>query len=132
MKRRSFLKLAAGIGAGATAANLPSLLAPRRLEATDPVVVTNPFEHFPDREWENTYRDLFSVDSTFVFLCAPNDTHNCYLRASVKNGVIVNINPTYGYGEAEDLHGNKASHRWDPRCCQKGLALAAASTATGV
>src|SRR5690606_35967261 len=29
----------------------------------------------------------------------------------------------YGYGKATDLHGNQASHRWDPRCCQKGLAL---------
>jgi nitrate reductase alpha subunit len=27
------------------------------------------------------------------------------------------------YGEATDLDGNRASHRWDPRVCQKGLAL---------
>jgi nitrate reductase alpha subunit len=27
------------------------------------------------------------------------------------------------YGEATDLAGNRASHRWDPRVCQKGLAL---------
>jgi hypothetical protein len=58
-----------------------------------------------------------------VFLCAPNDTHNCLLRAYVKNGVVVRIGPTFGYGKATDLYGNRASHRWDPRLCQKGLAL---------
>ncbi len=25
-----------------------------------------------------------------------------------------------GYGKAKDLYGNTASHRWDPRGCQKG------------
>src|SRR5690606_11389769 len=45
------------------------------------------------------------------------------LRAFVKNDVVVRIEPTYGYGKAEDLSGNKASHRWDPRACQKGLVL---------
>jgi nitrate reductase alpha subunit len=122
MRRRSFLKRAAALGAATALADLAAL-APRRLEATEPAVIDNPFVTFPDREWEKSYRDLFAADSTFVFLCSPNDTHNCLLRASVKNGVIVNINPTYGYGKAEDLHGNRASHRWDPRCCQKGLAL---------
>ncbi len=119
--RRTFLKRAAALGAGAA---LSDAFAARRLEATQPVSVSNPFKFFPDRGWEKTYRDLFKTDSSFVFTCAPNDTHDCLLRASVKNGVIVNINPTYGYGQAQDLHGNKASHRWDPRCCQKGLALA--------
>ncbi len=123
MRRRSFLARAAALGAASALADL-SVLAPRRLEATEPVSIGDPFQVYPDREWERTYRDLFAVDSTFVFTCAPNDTHDCLLRASVKNGVIVNINPTYGYGRAEDLHGNRASHRWDPRCCQKGLALA--------
>jgi len=27
------------------------------------------------------------------------------------------------YGEAKDLDGHGVSHRWDPRVCQKGLAL---------
>jgi len=69
------------------------------------------------------YRDLYRSDSSFVFLCAPNDTHNCLLRAHVKNGVVTRISPTYGYHRATDLHGNRATQRWDPRCCQKGLAL---------
>ena len=86
---------------------------------------TNPEAHYTIATyyWEKAYRDLWAPDSTFVFTCAPNDTHDCLLRAQVKNGVVVRINPTYGYGNAQDLHGNTASHRWDPRACQKGLAL---------
>ena len=121
--RRTFLKRMAALSAGAAVGEV-FVVAPRRLEATEPLHIANPFKVFPDRNWEKTYRDLFATDSTFTFTCAPNDTHDCLLRASVKNGVIVNINPTYGYGKAEDLYGNRASHRWDPRGCQKGLALA--------
>jgi len=69
------------------------------------------------------YRDLWKYDSTFTFLCAPNDTHNCLLNAYVRSGVITRIGPTMRYGEATDLYGNASSHRWDPRICQKGLAL---------
>ena len=88
-----------------------------------PVHVENPLASYPNREWEKVYRDIFSHDSSFVFLCAPNDTHNCLIKAYVKNGVVARLGPTYGYGKATDLAGNKASHRWDPRICQKGLAL---------
>lgn len=45
------------------------------------------------------------------------------MRAFVKNDVVTRIAPTYGYNKATDLEGNKASRRWDPRCCQKGLSL---------
>jgi nitrate reductase / nitrite oxidoreductase, alpha subunit len=85
--------------------------------------VDNPLAHYPDRGWEKVYRDLFREDDSFIFLCAPNDTHNCLLRASVRNGVVTRIGPSMRYGEAADLSGNQTSHRWDPRCCQKGLAL---------
>jgi nitrate reductase / nitrite oxidoreductase, alpha subunit len=123
LSRRTFLKRSAAVGLGVAAIDLLNVEG-RHLAAAEPVTIANPFEVFPDRDWERTYRDLFTPDSSFVFTCAPNDTHNCLLRAKVKNGVVVNIDPTYGYGKAEDLHGNRASHRWDPRCCQKGLALA--------
>lgn len=83
----------------------------------------NPLKGYPNRDWEKVYRDLFHYDSTFNFLCAPNDTHNCLLTTYVKNGVAVRIGPSYGFGKATDLYGNQPSHRWDPRCCQKGLAL---------
>ncbi len=88
-----------------------------------PVDIDNPLASYPNREWERAYRNIFKPDSSFVFLCAPNDTHNCLLRAYVKNDVLVRIGPTFGYGKAQDLYGNTASHRWDPRLCQKGLAL---------
>ncbi len=93
------------------------------LKFVKPVSVTNPLEGYPNRGWERVYRDLYRSDSRFSFLCAPNDTHNCLLWAHVKNGIVTRISPTFGYGKATDLHGNKASARWDPRCCQKGLAL---------
>jgi nitrate reductase alpha subunit len=85
--------------------------------------IADPLAHYPDRDWEKVYRDLWKYDSTFTFLCAPNDTHNCLLNAYVRSGVITRIGPTMRYGEATDLDGNRASHRWDPRVCQKGLAL---------
>lgn len=121
--RRTFLRRAAGAGLGLALAEVFSVDS-WHLEASEPIVIPDPFEVFPDRDWERVYRNLFKSDGSFVFLCAPNDTHNCLLRADTKNGVVVRIGPTYGYGKAEDLHGNRASHRWDPRCCQKGLALA--------
>lgn len=114
MDRRQFLKAASAAGFAAYLAQYPWLWAEG---------AQNPLEFYPDRDWERVYRDLLKPDSDYTFLCAPNDTHNCLLRAYVKNGVIVRIGATYGYGKAEDIYGNKASARWDPRCCQKGLAL---------
>lgn len=104
------------------------LVASRWVHATPlkyfkPINIENPLASYPDRDWEKVYRNIFAHDSTFVFLCAPNDTHNCLLKAYIKNGVVQRIGPTYGYGKAKDLYGNQASHRWDPRICQKGLAL---------
>jgi nitrate reductase alpha subunit len=119
LSRRQFLFQLAAAGAG-------SLLAPAALADTQLLRATrvdNPLASYPNRDWEQAYRDLYRSDSTFTFLCAPNDTHNCLLRAHVKNGVVTRIAPSYGYHLATDLAGNKASRRWDPRCCQKGLAL---------
>ena len=114
--RRSFLKAALGVTiAGAAAAAPIRYLAPTKID--------NPLAAYPDRDWERAYRSIFAHDYTFTFLCAPNDTHNCLLKAHVKNGIITRIGPTYGYGKAKDLYGNTSSHRWDPRLCQKGLAL---------
>ena len=117
--RRGFLK---GMAlAAALASQKVALGAPIRF--FKPTHVENPLAFYPNRDWEKVYRNIFDHDSTFVFLCAPNDTHNCLLKAYVKNGVVARIGPTYGYGKAADLYGNTASHRWDPRICQKGIAL---------
>jgi nitrate reductase alpha subunit len=116
--RRDFLKMS-GLAVVAMAAGCGPAL--EQLQPT--AEIQNPLDFYPQRDWERIYRDQFRYDDIFHFLCAPNDTHNCLLRAYVKNGVITRIGPSYGYGEATDLYGNKASHRWDPRACQKGLVL---------
>ena len=120
MERRRFLELAAMAGLGAVT-NPADLFAQQRFLA--PMKVANPFDAYPNRDWERIYRDIYRHDRTFTFLCAPNDTHNCLLKGFVKNNVMVRIEPTYGYGRATDLSGHRASARWDPRCCQKGLVL---------
>lgn len=97
------------------------------LVATSPMLepiepIDNPLAAYPDRDWEQVYRDLYAPDSTFHYLCAPNDTHGCLLKANVKNGVTVYADPSFGYGRATDVYGNQASQRWDPRACVSGLA----------
>ena len=121
LTRREFLALAGSAGLG-LALSPSDLFAQYRY--LGPVSVKNPLADYPNRDWERIYRDIFRHDKTFVFMCCPNDTHNCLLNAFVKNNIVVRIEPTYGYGKARDLEGNQASHRWDPRCCQKGLVLA--------
>ena len=115
--RRNFLKIAAASLSGLV------LSEPALTTLTYVPEIDNPLDFYPDRDWEKIYRNQFQHDYTYHFLCAPNDTHNCLLRAYVKNGVITRIGPSYGYGKAEDLYGNRASSRWEPRLCQKGLAL---------
>jgi nitrate reductase / nitrite oxidoreductase, alpha subunit len=115
ISRRTFLEAVSAAGFGALAASATDAWG---LEA-----VSNPLAAYPDRGWERAYRDLWHYDSKFTFTCAPNDTHNCLLNAYVRSGVVTRIGPTMRYGEARDLDGRGTTHRWDPRCCQKGLAL---------
>jgi nitrate reductase alpha subunit len=117
--RREFLKLGGAATASAVAALLFHDLA--FLQTLDQI--ENPLKFYPNRDWERAYRDLYRYDSDFTFLCAPNDTHNCLLRGLVRNGVMVRIEPSYGYREATDVYGNRASARWEPRICNKGLSL---------
>lgn len=114
--RREFLKwsLAGAAGLAASSPELAYLM---------PVTVDNPLEGYPSREWEKLYRDKYKYDTIYHFTCAPNDTHNCLLRAYVRNGIVVRIGPTHKFGDATDSYGNKATHRWEPRCCQKSLVL---------
>ncbi|TYL37793.1 molybdopterin oxidoreductase [Natronococcus pandeyae] len=121
--RRFVLK--AGAAAAATGlAGCAGLFSDEDPEVDDPDdEPMNVFEEYPDRDWEEYYRDIWDVDDTFMLTCTPNDTHNCYLEAHVKNDVITRLGPSMNYGGATDLHGNEASDRWDPRVCQKGLAM---------
>ncbi len=126
LNRRAFLKIA---GAGA-ALGVSSGLAARPISDAleqvstflSPVNVENPFA-YPNRTWEDIYRNMWSYDYDYHWLCNPNDTHGCLLRAYVKNGVIVRVGPSYKYGKASDIYGNAASFRWDPRTCNKGIAM---------
>jgi nitrate reductase alpha subunit len=120
ISRRRFLFQMAATGASAALISQQAVAVTQLLA---PIAIDNPLSTYPSREWEKVYRDLYHHDSSFTFLCAPNDTHNCLLRGFVKNGIVTRIAPTYGYHQATDLQGNQASRRWDPRCCQKGLAL---------
>ncbi len=113
--RRDFFALVGAAGFGGLLASTA--------ESWGLQAIENPLAAYPHRDWERAYRDLWKHDSVFTFTCAPNDTHNCILKAYVRNGVVVRIGPSMRYGEAADLAGNRASHRWDPRICQKGLAL---------
>ncbi|MCQ9205896.1 MAG: molybdopterin-dependent oxidoreductase [Omnitrophica bacterium] len=117
LTRRRFLKVSLTSFAGLLISE-PLLAALKFVPEID-----NPLQFYPDRGWEKIYRDQFKYDYTYHFLCAPNDTHNCLLKAYVKNDVITRIGPSYGYGKAKDLYGNQASHRWEPRVCNKGLVL---------
>ncbi|MDP6273498.1 MAG: molybdopterin-dependent oxidoreductase [Dehalococcoidia bacterium] len=118
--RRQFLKIS-GATLGAAAAVM-SLEKTAFLQNVDEI--ENPLEFYPSRNWEHVYRDQYRTDYSFSFVCAPNDTHNCRLRAHVRNGVITRIEQAYDVSEYRDLDGNKATATWHPRGCLKGLAYA--------
>lgn len=114
MNRRDFLQ------ATMTAMGSSGLLA-ERLWGFEPVSVANPLGVYPDREWEKVYRDQYHVDSSFVWVCAPNDTHNCRMRAFVRNGVVIRSEQAYEGGTCKDLYGNSDTVHWNPRGCAKGF-----------
>ena len=118
ISRRTFLQGASSGLALIAGSELLSLSVLRPASAA-----TNPLADYPDRNWERLYRDLYAHDDSFVFVCTPNCTHNCYLKAYVKNGVITRCGPSQRYHEATDIYGTKASQRWDPRHCNKGIAV---------
>jgi nitrate reductase alpha subunit len=116
LTRRSFLKQSGLLFGGAVAT--PVL---RNFKV--PIEIKNPLDFYPNRGWEKVYRDQYSYDSTFTFVCAPNDTHNCRLRAFVRNGVLTRIEQNYDSGRYRDQLGNTASVHWNPRGCPKGYTL---------
>jgi len=117
ISRRDFLKLS-GSGAALFFASEPlfALLKPI-------VSVDNPLDYYPARDWEKLYRDQYRYDSSFTFVCSPNDTHACRLRAMVRNGVITRVEQNYDVGQYKDLYGNQATAAWNPRGCPKGQSI---------
>ncbi len=115
--RRRFLALAAASGAGSLTwrggfAGFGALAG-----------IDNPLSQYPDRAWEKVYRDQYAFDRTFTFVCAPNDTANCRLRAIVRNGVFVRAEQNYDGDRVGDLYGNRATAAWNPRGCAKGYQM---------
>jgi len=116
LTRRQFLKTSAVVGAGA-------YLASQKLDlwAFDPIVgVDNPLETYPNRDWEQIYRDQYRYDRRFSWVCSPNDTHACRVLAYVRNGIVTMLGSEYNYEDYGDLYGNKATPNWNPRQCAKG------------
>jgi len=123
LTRRRFIKLAAmASGTAIIASELEwlKLFPPKLLE---PVSVDNPLDYYPNRGWEEIYRDQYKFDRTFTFVCVPNDTHNCRLTAFVRNGVVVRTEQSYDSGEVKDAYGNTTPAAWNPRGCLKGYTL---------
>ncbi|MFQ5693307.1 MAG: molybdopterin-dependent oxidoreductase, partial [Nitrospinota bacterium] len=117
--RRQFLGMVAAAGAGTLVADRGLALA--GLKPT--VQVGNPLESYPDRDWEKVYRDQYRYDDTFAYVCSPNDTHACRMRAYVRNGVVMRIEQNYDVDRYADLDGNRATVNWNPRGCLKGYTL---------
>ncbi len=116
MNRRAFLRWM-GVGAGTTVLNMGLPL--NLLATADPD--QNPLAGQIDRNWERIYRDQYKYDSFFDWVCSPNDTHACRVRAYVRNGIVTRLGSTYDYQNYADLYGNHASHNWNPRQCAKGF-----------
>jgi len=88
-----------------------------------PVSVDNPLGQYPSRDWEKIFLDQYQYDSTFTWVCAPNDTHMCRLRAFVRNGVMIRSEQNYDHDRCGDLYGNSATKAWNPRGCPKGYTM---------
>lgn len=119
LTRREFLKM---MGVGGAAAVVFS--SPVYAFLTPIVGVGNPLEHYPSRDWEKIYRDQYRYDSSFTFVCSPNDTHACRVRAFVRNGVLIRTEQNYDLQRYKDLYGNQLTPNWNPRMCPKGYTIA--------
>src|SRR3989441_7222311 len=116
LTRRQFMKASAGTIVALAIAD--KALA---LTALQPVIeVGNPLGEYPDRSWERVYHDQYRYDSSFTYVCTPNDTHACRVRAFVRNGVGMRVEQNYDHQTYEDLYGNRGTFAWNPRMCLKG------------
>ncbi|HUG08229.1 MAG TPA: molybdopterin-dependent oxidoreductase [Acidimicrobiia bacterium] len=117
--RRQFIKVAGGAGLAAISGVLDlELLALEAFPGFD-----NPLLTYPNRGWEQIYRDQYAYDSSFTVICAPNDTHMCRLRAFARNGVVTRLEQNYDGANYADPQGNTSTAHWNPRGCLKGFTL---------
>src|SRR2546429_7100901 len=116
LTRRQFMKASAGTIVALAIAD--KALA---LTALQPVIeVGKPLGEYPDRTWERVYHDQYRYDSSFTYICTPNDTHACRVRAFVRNGVVMRVEQNYDHQTYEDLYGNRGTFAHNPRMCLKG------------
>ncbi|KAB2951344.1 MAG: molybdopterin-dependent oxidoreductase [Rhizobiaceae bacterium] len=127
LSRRQVLTGGAAVTGAAIGADALSHLAAQPMfegrALTSVVKVDNPLEYYPDRDWEKVYRDQYAYDRTFTYICAPNDTHMCRVKAFVRNGIVTRSEQNYDYHRYADLYGNKATYAWNPRMCLKGYTM---------
>ena len=116
VSRRQFLQACMASGAGLLSAS-------PRAWALEPVSIENPLGSYPNRDWEKVYLDQYRYDDTFTWVCGPNDTHMCRLRAFVRNGVMVRSEQNYDHERCGDVYGNHATKAWNPRGCPKGYTM---------
>ncbi|MCA9134244.1 MAG: molybdopterin-dependent oxidoreductase, partial [Planctomycetales bacterium] len=114
--RRNFLRACMGGGGALLAAGAQPW-------AFSPLKVENPLGDYPNRDWEKVYLDQYRYDESFTWVCAPNDTHMCRLRAFVRNGIMVRSEQNYDHDRYGDLYGNKTTKAWNPRGCPKGYTM---------
>ncbi len=117
LSRRRFLEACAAAGGATLLASGP------RAWAFEPLRIDNPLGSYPDRDWEKIYLDQYTYDRTFTWICAPNDTHMCRLRAFVRNDVMIRSEQNYDHDRCGDVYGNKATKAWNPRGCPKGYTM---------
>ena len=119
LKRRKFLQISAATAASIAALNRNNLALSSMVTKVD-----NPLSSYPDVKWERLYHDQYRYDRTFTYACSPNDTHQCRVRAFVRNGVVMRTEQNYAHQNYGDIYGNKATRNWNPRMCLKGYTFA--------
>ena len=118
LTRRTFMKVAGGVTA-AVSIPMRNALAFKALKPA--VEVDNPLDSYPDRNWEDVYRNQYKYDRSFPFVCSPNDTHQCRVRAFVRNGVVIRVEQDYEHQDYGDIEGRTPQRSWNPRMCLKGF-----------
>jgi nitrate reductase alpha subunit len=105
--RRQFLQLLSALGVtGGIVGNAGAGVLTSLAVIPD---IENPLKYYPDRGWEKVYLDQYKYDDTFTWVCAPNDTHMCRMRAFVRNGVFIRSEQNYDHDRIGDLYGNKTT-----------------------
>jgi len=118
ISRKKFLTLGL-IGGGGTVMMLSAFKNMHFLGTLDDI--ENPLAFYPSRDWEKVYRNQYACDSSFTFICSPNCTHECRMRAFVRNGVMMRAEQNYDNHKISDPQGNKSTHAWNPRGCSNGF-----------